>query len=86
MRVLPATALMLGALGAAVGCGAQEHEAPAALPPSGTAYRSSTTPTGSPSPRAAATGRRPGPTAPPRRRSDGWIRARSGTNSTRRSR
>ena len=40
MRALPATVLMLGALGATVGCGAQEPEAPVALPPSGTAYRS----------------------------------------------
>jgi hypothetical protein len=39
MRLLLATAVVLGALGASVGCGAQEDEAPAALPPSGTAYR-----------------------------------------------
>ncbi len=40
MRVLVATVLTLGALGVAVGCGAQDSEAPAALPPTGTAYRS----------------------------------------------
>jgi hypothetical protein len=39
MRLLPATILILGALGATVGCGDRESEAPAALPPSGTAYR-----------------------------------------------
>jgi hypothetical protein len=39
MRILLATALVLGAIGASVGCGAQEDEAPVALPPSGTAYR-----------------------------------------------
>ncbi len=39
MWTLPATALVLGALGAAMGCGDAEREAPAALPPSGTAYR-----------------------------------------------
>ena len=39
MRLLPATVLILGALGAAVGCGDRESDAPAALPPSGTAYR-----------------------------------------------
>jgi hypothetical protein len=39
MRLLPATVLILGALGAMTGCGDQESEAPAALPPSGTAYR-----------------------------------------------
>jgi hypothetical protein len=39
MRVLLATTFVLGALGALVGCGDQEPEAPAALPPSGTAYR-----------------------------------------------
>ncbi len=38
MRVLLATGLVLGALGASVGCGDQEDE-PVALPPSGTAYR-----------------------------------------------
>ena len=39
MRLLPATLLILAALGAVVGCGDRESEAPAALPPSGTAYR-----------------------------------------------
>ena len=39
MRILLATALLLGALGASVGCGAEKDEAPAALPPSGSAYR-----------------------------------------------
>jgi hypothetical protein len=39
MRVLLATVLVLGAVGAVVGCGDQELEAAAALPPSGTAYR-----------------------------------------------
>jgi hypothetical protein len=39
MRLLPATALIVAAFGAAVGCGDREPEAPAALPPSGTAYR-----------------------------------------------
>ncbi len=39
MRILLATALVLGALGASVGCGAQDDEALVALPPSGTAYR-----------------------------------------------
>ena len=39
MRLLPATILILGALGATAGCGDRESEAPAALPPSGTAYR-----------------------------------------------
>jgi len=39
MRLRPATVLMLAAFGAAVGCGGREPEAPAALPPSGTAYR-----------------------------------------------
>ena len=38
MRVLVAV-LVLGALGAAAGCGGEEREAPAALPPSGIAYR-----------------------------------------------
>jgi hypothetical protein len=39
MRLLPATVLVLGALGATAGCGDRESEEPAALPPSGTAYR-----------------------------------------------
>jgi hypothetical protein len=39
MRLRPATVLILAAFGAAVGCGDREPEAPAALPPSGTAYR-----------------------------------------------
>ena len=39
MRALPATVLVLGALAAMVGCGAQEPDAPVPLPPSGTAYR-----------------------------------------------
>ena len=39
MRLLPATVLILGALGAAVGCGDRESEAPAVLPTSGSAYR-----------------------------------------------
>ena len=39
MRLLPATVLILGALGATIGCGVQESDRPAALPPSGTAYR-----------------------------------------------
>src|SRR5215210_1164198 len=39
MRLRPATVLILAAFGAAVGCGDRESEAPAALPPSGTAYR-----------------------------------------------
>lgn len=39
MRLLLATAFVLGALGALVGCVAQDDEAPATLPPSGTAYR-----------------------------------------------
>jgi hypothetical protein len=39
MRILPASALVLCALGASVGCGAQEDKAPVALPPSGTVYR-----------------------------------------------
>src|SRR5215218_6561639 len=39
MRVLLPTVLMLGALCAAAGCGGQQTEEPAALPPSGTAYR-----------------------------------------------
>ena len=39
MRLLPATILILGALGATAGCGDREAEAPVALPPSGTAYR-----------------------------------------------
>ena len=39
MRILLAIAFVLGALGASVGCGAQENEAPVALPPSGIAYR-----------------------------------------------
>ncbi len=39
MRLRPATVLILAAFGAAVGCGDREPDAPAALPPSGTAYR-----------------------------------------------
>jgi hypothetical protein len=39
MRLRPATVLILAAFGAAVGCGDREPGAPAALPPSGTAYR-----------------------------------------------
>jgi hypothetical protein len=39
MRLLPATALLLVALGATVGCEDRGSEAPAALPPSGAAYR-----------------------------------------------
>jgi hypothetical protein len=39
MRLLPATILILGALGATVGCGDRGIQAPARLPPSGTAYR-----------------------------------------------
>jgi hypothetical protein len=39
MRLLPATVLVLCAVGAAGGCGDGESGAPAALPPSGTAYR-----------------------------------------------
>ena len=39
MRHLPVTVLILAAFGATVGCGDREPEAPAVLPPSGTAYR-----------------------------------------------
>ena len=39
MRLFPATVLILAALGATVGCGDRESEAPAALPPSGIAFR-----------------------------------------------
>jgi hypothetical protein len=39
MRLHPATVLILAAFGATVGCADRETEAPAALPPSGTAYR-----------------------------------------------
>jgi len=39
MRVLSATAVVVGVLGAAVGCGDRESETRAALPPSGTEYR-----------------------------------------------
>lgn len=86
MRLLPATVLILAAFGATVGCGDRQTEAPAALPPSGTAYRK----LNDGDRLAVAAGCRDGAAA----KADGaaapsspaWIHVSSATSSTRRSR